>query len=137
MRVRTMNGSAPDRLRKSGARILLVAAVVGLAVAIFNYLWQGNGIHGSAGALLVVISSALMVAAAAVLLFGDGIGRGLVGTLVVLIALDILGTGFAAYMLEADWLVVAMALALIGWIVRLVSPRASPGSDRLARGGAR
>ena len=110
--------------RAAGLQILLVAAVAGLVVALFNEVWTGNGIHGTAGAALVVISAALMVAAAGVLLFAGRIGPGLRATLIVLIALDILGTGLAAYLLEANWLIAAMAVALVGWIVELGTGRA-------------
>lgn len=122
--------------RDLGVRILLVAAAAGLAIAIFNYLWHDNGIHGTPGALLVVISSALMVAASCALLFAD-MGRGLRATLIVLIALDIIGTGFASYMLEANWLLAAMAVALIGWILHLVfdrAPRSRLGSHVIQQG---
>jgi quinoprotein glucose dehydrogenase len=110
--------------RSSGVHILIIAAAAGLALSVFNYFWIGNGIHGSAGALLVVISSLLMFAASAALLFADGMRHGVRGTLVVLILFDILGTGLAAYMLEAYWLIAAMAAALAGSIVRLVVDRA-------------
>jgi len=117
--------------RKTGARVLLGAAVAALAISIFNYFWTGNGIHGTAGALLVVVSSVLLAAAAAALLFAGNMGRGLRGTLVVLTVLDIVGTGLAAYFLEAPWLIAAMAVALIGWILRLVSD----GAPQRATGG--
>jgi len=110
--------------RRTGAQILIVAAAVSLALSVFNYFWTGNGIHGSAGALLVVISSLLMFLASAALLFAGGMSRGLRGTLVVLILFDIAGTALAAYMLEAYWLIAVMAAALAGSIVRLVADRA-------------
>jgi hypothetical protein len=71
-----------------------------------------------------------MVAASSALVFFDGMGRGLRGTLIALIALDILGTGLAAYFLEAAWLIVAMAVALIGWLLNLVSGPRSRQSRR-------
>jgi hypothetical protein len=126
----------PASRRDLGSRILLVAAVGGLAIAIFNYVWHDNGIHGTPGALLVVISLALMVAASCALLFAE-MGRGLRATLIVLIALDIIGTGLASYMLEADWLLAAMAVALIGWILHLVfdrAPRSTAGRPMVQRG---
>ena len=113
---------APER--RTGVQILIVAAAASLALSVFNYLWADNGIHGSAGALLVVISSLLMVFAATALLVADEMSRSLRATLVVLILFDILGTGLAAYMLEAYWLIAAMAAALVGSIVRLASDRA-------------
>jgi quinoprotein glucose dehydrogenase len=130
-----MAGNPSASQRNSGARILVVAAAVGLAIAIFNYFWRGNGIHGTAGALLVVISSALMVGATCALLFAD-MGRGLRATLTVLIALDILGTGFAAYLLEANWLAAAIAVALIGWIMHLVSDPVRRQAAGMAQRGA-
>lgn len=123
--------------RKTGAQVLLGAAVAALAISIFNYFWTGNGIHGTGGALLVVVSSVLLAGAAAALLFADNMGRGLRGTFVVLILLDIIGTGLAAYFLEATWLIAAMAVAMIGWILRLVSdaaPRRSRGGGIAQRG---
>src|SRR5437588_11461317 len=96
-----MAGILPRSRSNIGVRILLVGAAAGLAVAIFNFLWRGNGIHGSAGALLLVIPSALMLAANCALVFSDRIRRGLRGTRMVLIALDILGPGLAAYLPEA------------------------------------
>lgn len=114
--------------RKTGIQIVLVAGAAGLSISIFNYFSTVNGIHGSAGAALVMISSLLMLLSAAALLLSDGMSPALRGTLVALIVLDILGTGLAGYMLEADWLVAAMAVALIGWIVCLVSDKALGGA---------
>jgi hypothetical protein len=116
---------------------LLIAAAAAVVVAIFYFFWPYNGIHGTPGAGLVVISSALMGAAAALLVFAR-LGRGLRGTLLVLISLDILGTGFAAYLLEADWLLAAMAVALFGWIVHLASGRSRGRTSKepIAQSGA-
>lgn len=111
---------------------MLVAGAAGLGISTFNYFWTANGIHGSWGAALVMISSLLMLLSAAALILIDGMRPALRGTLVVLILLDILGTGLAGYMLEADWLVAAMAVALTGWIVRLVSDR-TPGVAAIER----
>ena len=116
---------------------MVIAAAAGLAIAIFNDVWSGNGIHGTAGALLVVISSALMLASASVLGFARQFSRVLQSILLVLIGLDVLGTGLAAYMLEATWLIGAMGMALIGWILHLVSDRPlspSRGSSMIQRG---
>jgi hypothetical protein len=66
--------AAPQQ--NKGALLLLVAAALALAIAIFNDVWSGNGIHGTAGALLVVISSALMLIAASALLSQRGWAAG-------------------------------------------------------------
>ncbi len=102
-----------------GNWLLVLAAAIAVAVSIFDYFWTGNGIHGTPGALLAALSTgAMLVAAAAMALIPD-LPRWLRGILLVLIALDVLGTAFAAYMLEANILVAAMGLAAIGWIAHL------------------
>lgn len=114
-----------------GAWILLLAALISFAEAIFDYFWTGNGIHGTAGVVLVIVTSALFALAAGALVLWPAMPRSLRGILLFLIVLDIFGTGFASYMLEAWWLVGAMALGLIGWIVHLAAdpaPRAIPAS---------
>jgi hypothetical protein len=110
---------------------MTLAALAGLAIAAFNYFSSGNGIHGTGGALLVVISSALLWLAALALAIWPDLPRWLRGVLLALIVLDIFGTGLAAYMLEADWLLAAMAAVLLGWIIHLVAdpaPRQIPAT---------
>ncbi len=104
-----------------GVWLLTLASLAGLALSIFNYFWTGNGIHGTPGALLAVISSALMVLATIALMLWPDMPRWLHITLVVLIALDLAGTAFAAYMLDAYWVVGAMAAALVGWVLHLTA----------------
>ena len=112
-----------------GAWILLLGALIGLGVAVFEYFSTDNGIHGTAGVVLVIITAALMFLAAGALAIWPAMPRWLRGVLLFLILLDIFGTGFASYMLEAWWLVGAMALALVGWVVHLAAdpaPRPVP-----------
>ncbi len=114
-----------------GIWILLSGALIGLAEAIFDYFYSGNGIHGTAGVVLVIVATALMVLAAGALTLWPAMSRWVRGVLLFLILLDIAGTGFAAYMLEAWWLVGAMALALVGWVVHFAAdpaPRQIPAS---------
>lgn len=120
--------------RSMGIPLLTLAAASGLVIAIFNYFWPSNGIHGSAGALLVMISSLLMVIAAAALASADGMSPNLRGSLVLLILLDIIGTGLAAYMLEAYGLVAVMAMAIVGCMVCIAFDRAPDGAG--TRGAA-
>lgn len=105
-----------------GTWLLVVAAAIAVAVSMFDYLWTGNGIHGTPGALLVALSTGAMLVAAAAIALIPGLPRWLRGLLLVLIALDVVGTAFAAYMLEANVLVAATGLAAIGWIARLAIP---------------
>jgi glycerol-3-phosphate acyltransferase PlsY len=108
----------------SRAAIWLLAAVstIGLAVSVFDYFWTGNGIHGSLGALIVIGSTLLMAIASAAIAIGFASGR-VRSVLAALILLDILGTGFAAYMLEAEILLGLMILALIAWLFSAFSDR--------------
>ena len=108
------------RISDYGGWLLLLGSLIGLGAALFDYFWTGNGIHGTAGALLVIVTNALIVLASGALLRWPEMPRWLRAILLFLVLVDICGTGFAAYMLEAWWHVGAMALALIGWIVRVV-----------------
>lgn len=97
-------------------QLLFAVSVLGVAVSVFNYFWTGNGIHGSLGALLVIGSTALMALASGAI--AVGVARGWIRSLLIaLIFLDILGAGFAAYMLEAEILLGLMVLALLAWIL--------------------
>jgi hypothetical protein len=103
-----------------GAVALL--SVLALFDAIFNYVSPDNGIHGTEGALLVVISTLLMAITA--VLIGTRVARGWVGSLLsVLLVLDFLGTGLAAYLLDA-WILLGLdVLAAIAWLATLAAPR--------------
>lgn len=108
--------------------ILSIAAVVAAAFAVFN---QGNGIAYSGGAYLVLASSFLfLIAAFVVLLLSAGL-RWLRGVLLFLILLDLLGTGLAAYFLEAGALLIVMALAFLAWLFYVLS-----GNRRTVEGEA-
>lgn len=112
-----------------GAWLLVLASLIGLVGALFAYFWTGNGIHGSAGALLIVITIVLMFFAAAALTWWPAMPRWLCGVLLFLILIDILGSGFAAYMLEAWYVVAAMVLVLVAWIFHVAAdpaPRPVP-----------
>ena len=101
---------------------VLLFSVLGFLDAIFNYFWTGNGIHGSEGALLVVASTLLMAVAAA--LIGLGLVRGwLRALLTVLLVLDFVGTGAAAYFLEA-WILLGLdVIAAIVWLATFTTSR--------------
>lgn len=115
-----------------GNWLIVAGSGAGLLLSIFNYVSSGNGIHGTAGALLVVISSALILIVSLLMAIGALRWRWLRIVVDVLLILGIIGTGFAAYMLEAYWLVALMVLCLIGWLVQVfeapVQPRRHPTS---------
>ena len=96
--------------------------------ALFEYFWTGNGIHGTEGALLVVISTLLMAVAAA--LIGLRVVHGWLSTVLsILLVLDFIGTGLAAYLLEA-WILLGLdILAAVAWLASFATKRTlSPAS---------
>jgi hypothetical protein len=108
---------------------LLAASALCLLVALIEYFMPENGVDGTLGALIVVGSTALMLVAAAAVWLGYARK-----TLMVLILLDILGTGFAAYMLEANVLVGFIALASIAWLIGVFAggrPRAPASAQAM------
>src|SRR3954463_1737319 len=102
-------------------------SALALIDSLFNYFWSGNGIHGSEGALLVVVSTLLLVAAigAVVNRWGPHWLHVLLG---VLIVLDFVGTGAAAYLLEAWILLALVVLAFLAWLAHVVRPSLRPTS---------
>jgi hypothetical protein len=104
-----------------GNGLMVAGSVIGLLLSMLNYFYSGNGIHGTAGALLVIVTSALVLIASLLTAFGVLKPHWLRIVADVLLVLGIVGTGFAGYMLEANWLVALMAVALIGWLVQVFS----------------
>lgn len=115
---------AADEYRRSdfGAWLIVIASIVGLAVSIYNYHSADSGIAGTSGAMLVIVSTALLLFAGFILGRDMG-GGGLRAVLAALCFLGILGTAFAGYLLESRTLIAAMALCLLGWLVRLLQTR--------------
>ena len=114
-----------------GIWLLTIASLLALADAIFNYFDASNGIHGTEGALLVIISTALQLIAALLILFDVLRGRWKV-LFEVLIFLDLIGTGIAAYFLEAMPLLVLTVIAFVGWLLQLAKPRVNSQTERVA-----
>lgn len=121
---------ASSFLRRSDGPMWAVSLLSLLAFidSIFNYVWTGNGIHGSEGALLVVISTFLLTIAAGIVA-GDRIYGWVRVILEILIVLDFIGTAAAAYLLEAWILLALVVLAAIAWIVHIARPAPAPVSN--------
>ncbi|MFN3572962.1 MAG: hypothetical protein ACK4TR_05520 [Phenylobacterium sp.] len=96
---------------------LAALAVVGLAAAVYSYFTPATGIDGTPGALLVIVSTTLLAGAALLIGFVAALPGWARITLLTLCLLDVLGTGLAAYFLQAWVLLAAMALALLAWLV--------------------
>jgi quinoprotein glucose dehydrogenase len=102
--------------------LLVAGAAVGLIVAIVDY-FLNPGIDHTPGALLVIISTALVTLAGLVLALVVAMPRWPRVFLDVAILLGVLGTGFAAWLLEADILLALMAVSLIGWFLHILLDR--------------
>ena len=115
----------------SGVWIMVAASAVATALALYNYLARGTGIDHTPGALLVVVSSVLILLGSLVVALFSSTPRWLRVVLAVLLLLGVLGTGLAAYFLEAEVLLGLMVMSLIGWLIHLVgrSRRVQPGPN--------
>ncbi|MEP7240183.1 MAG: hypothetical protein ABI697_04795 [Devosia sp.] len=101
---------------QSRARLTALAlSVLAFFDAIWSYVWTGNGIHGSEGALLVVIST-LLLAGGLFVVWRDFAPYWLGALFHVLIFIGFIGTAVAAYFLE-DWILMILSLAgLLCWL---------------------
>lgn len=100
---------------------MAAAAVAGAIVSAYNYFSPGSGIDGTGGALLV-IGTTLLIAIFSVLLGRAGKGRAMLGGLCLIL---LLGTAFAAWLLNSPTLVALMAIAIAGWLLHVIAPRSA------------
>jgi hypothetical protein len=100
-----------------GIGLMVLAGAIGAAAGIYDYYTVASGIDGTGGVELVVVSSLLMVIGALVVM---ALGRGLLsGVFLLLLLLDVIGTGLASYFLESGLIMGAMALAALGWLLNM------------------
>ena len=100
-----------------GAGLMLLAGGLGAAAGIYDFYNVAGGIDGTGGVELVIASCLLMVFGA---LMVAVLGRGLLaGIFLLLLLLDVIGTGVAAYFLESGLIMAAMVLAALGWILHM------------------
>ncbi|PRD42884.1 hypothetical protein C5748_13995 [Phyllobacterium phragmitis] len=110
--------------RATSAGLIALGAAAGLIISLMAYTSRSSGIDGTGGALLVIASSTAILLAALALSIWPAKRGWLPGTLVFLLFLGILGTAFAAYLLDSTWLQLAMAVCLIGWLLTIIARRA-------------
>ena len=116
------SNALPKTERSLNYRTWLIAfpAGIGLILSLIAYLTPRGAVAHSWGAVLVVVATALLFVALLLIALTE-IPRWFVVLLEVLIVLDIIGTGVAAYFLETYLLLALMVIALIGWIFHLAS----------------
>jgi len=104
---------------RRGTDLMLLAGALGAGAAIYDFYTVSTGIDGTGGVELVIASSLLMVFGA---LMVRVLGRGFfVGVFLLLLLLDVIGTGVAGYFLESPMIMGAMALAALGWLLHVNS----------------
>lgn len=108
----------------SGDWILLVGSLGGGVVALAAYLREGSGVVGTTGALLACIGCLALTLAALIYLFAGRQARWLRRILDVLVVLGAIGTALAGYMLMQTWIVVAMAVVIVGIVMHHIGRRA-------------
>ncbi len=106
-----------------GSWLMILGAAAGLVDALVQFFQPDNGIHGSWGALAVVVLTALILGGSLLVGFGLALRRGWRGLLMLLLLCGIVGAGVCAWLLETEGLLALMALALLGWAIRLGTKR--------------
>ena len=117
-----MSANALAETAKPDSRIWLIAipSGIGLVLSLIAYLTPHGAVAHSWGAVLVVVATALLLVASLLIALAE-MPHWFVVLLEVLIILDIVGTGGAAYFLETYILLAFMVIALTGWIFHLAS----------------
>ena len=103
--------SQPSRI---GSILLLLAAVIGFAVALYAWLTPLTGVTGTIGALGVAI--ACVVLAVLTFLLRAATRRGARIFLIIVTLVVLFGTGFAAALLHQYLITAAMVVGLVGLI---------------------
>jgi hypothetical protein len=122
-------------MKRLGGLMLAFGAVLGLAVSVYNYVMPVgflsplSSTDGTLGALVPIGSTVLLLIAGLVLASGTR-SRGLIVFFGVGSFLDILGTAFAGMLLDSTPLLVAMAIAALGWLLWVFGPRSAPAALR-------
>lgn len=114
--------------RRTGAWMLLIAALAGALISCYAYITPLTGVTGTLGALVAILACiALIVAALALFKLKRS------GWLIMFRALTVIGlagTFFAAMLLHQWWLGVAMVIGLIGLLIDIASSPSSPKPTR-------
>lgn len=107
-----------------GAWLILLAALIVMAISVYDYYTPETGLIGTGGVILVAVSALLMFLAALVVALVPTRSGFVQGFLVVSILLDIAGSSVAGYFLESPIIMAAEALALIGWLMNVIGEAA-------------
>lgn len=100
--------------------LLILASLIGVVLAMLDYVSRGDGIAYSPGALLVLVSTVLILAASMVVIVDIGLPTWLGGALYALIILGLIGTALAAWFLDSYWLMALMIIGLLGCLAKIL-----------------
>jgi hypothetical protein len=115
-------------VKRIGALLIVVGSAFGLAIAVYNFLSPTGFLSplsdtaGTPGAMLV-IGSCLLMLLVGLLLVPQPRNRLILFLGIVGVLLDIIGTGFAALLLESAPLLAAMGVAALGWLAWIFGRR--------------
>jgi len=104
-----------------GAWLIVLASLITIAICIYDYYTPETGLIGSGGLILVAGAAVLMLLASLAMAKVPGRPAWVQTFLVVSILLDIIGTAVCGYFLESPVIMSAQALALLGWIINVIS----------------
>jgi len=104
-----------------GAWLIVLASLITIAICLYDYYTPETGLIGSGGLILVAGAAVLMLLASLAMAKVPGRPAWLQTFLVVSILLDIIGTAVCGYFLESPVIMSAQALALLGWIINVIS----------------
>ncbi len=104
-----------------GAWLIVLASLITIAICVYDYYTPETGLIGTGGVILVAGAAVLMLLASLVMAKMPNRGALVQTFLVVSILLDIIGSSVAGYFLESPVIMAAQALALIGWLINVIS----------------
>ncbi len=104
-----------------GAWLIVLASLITVAICVYDYYTPETGLIGTGGVILVAGAAVLMFLASLVMAKMPNRGALVQTFLTVSILLDIIGSSVAGYFLESPVIMAAQALALIGWLVNVIS----------------
>jgi hypothetical protein len=107
-----------------GAWLIILAALIVMAISVYDYYTPETGLIGTGGVILTAVAALVMLLAGLVVAAVPARACFLQWFLVVAILLDIIGSSVAGYFLESPVIMAAEALALVGWLVNVIGDAA-------------
>lgn len=107
-----------------GAWLIILGSVIAGGISVYDFFTPETGLIGTGGVETTGVAALLMLLASLVLALKPERGRFLQTFLVVSIILDIVLSAIAGYFLQSPVIMAAEALALVGWLMNVISDAA-------------